>query len=268
MESFHEYPRSTVTGSLYRLFNSYGLVERDSFNLYSLTEIGWRYFDLLFSEPEAPGISPGAGTTTTTLLEGPKAPAAAQKQPDHARSRPVETHPSYRSATDQLHFSYTSATEVLQIEDPTPVLEQNRQRIIHEVDKGGSSRVGSDSSGSTIPSGAPPRRFFTPLNEGEKRSFAEAIQDWIVEASPSTAEIEIVVGLKNYLLTNNKSVSKIVESEEQAARLFDLSLEEFRAACNKLHARRQAYFGTFSGQSKVGFLLEWTDLLRHGIWRK
>ncbi len=268
-----QFEPATVKSALHRLHCDYFLVQRDEFNLFSLTDIGRKYFELMYEEETAPST-----TTTTTNSSAEKEIVPAQESQIQARSisglAETDSRQLYNSSTlaaDQLQISSRTAAVTADF-DKTWVtkhdLGKNHPEFTLEKSPEGLSRVVEAGSGSSGPIGRSRRTFFEPLNGGERRSFEEAIKDWTTESSPSEAEVRIVQGLKDYLLSQNKVVTKLVASEDAAAKSFGLSLEEFREAWRKLYGRRQVCFGTFSGQTKIGFLLEWTDLLRHGMWRR
>ena len=276
-----QYEETAVESGLYRLYHHYGLVQRDDFNLYSLSELGCKYYELIFEKEEAEDVRVErlsvATTTTTTNSNGRNEEPTALGNQIQARSSPDSQSCVLKTDSKQLE-PYSKGTRndlktTSRVIDfgsewiTKPSLGQNHPEITLERDRDGQPRVGEAGSGSSSPIVRSRRTYFEPLNGGERLSFQEAIKDWIAEASPSAPEIRIVTGLKDYLFSQNRVVTKLVASEEAAAEAFGMSLQEFREAWKKLYSRRQVCFGTFSGQAKMGFLLEWTDLLRHGIWR-
>jgi len=267
-ELLPDYNESTTSTTLHRLYSEYKLVDRDDLNLYSLSAMGSKYFEIMFEDKNGESLVPQVSSTTTTTQNAPIV-AELEKIPEiHAQIDISESLQLYRSGTDQLQNSYTTCTDQLQnqterLETPvqSPVQQQTQTGFLL---KGNYSSLDTRNIGNL---GSSSKKTFVPFNEGEKLSFKEAIKDWITESSPSDAEIAVVTGLRDFLLSQNKIVTRRVNSEEDAASYFKLGAEEFHDAINKLSTKRQAYFGTFSGQHKVGLLLEWTDLLRHGMWR-
>ncbi len=184
-----QYEGTAVKSGLYRLYH-YGLVQRDDFNLYSLSELGCKYFELMFEREVANvGVeNPTIATTTTTNFSVENKTGPAQESQIHARSIPdsqssvletdskqLETarNSSKQLGTDsngikaysnQIH-SFSDFNSVLVAK---PTLGQNPSQITLGRSAEGPPRVVETGSGSSSPIARSKRTFFEPLNGGER----------------------------------------------------------------------------------------------------
>jgi hypothetical protein len=246
---------NTLRSALWNL-HRYGLVSLDDDGHFLLTELGRKYCD------DFAGGARRARALGLGESDGPHLSPPPPVQPDGVRVKEEEIkHDLQQKVAEsvglKLDLSCVLAGSKLDQGNPNAL---NDSPIVH--DRHVTQPPVIDFRGR----GGNSNRKFVPFTEQEKDRTLDAVQAW--KESNNISENEgIIVGKMLSCVVFNPGRpynQKFVNSKEEAAEFFGLSLDDFDSAIGSLGKKGHnvAYYYEIDGTRKVGLYISWLDHIR------